>query len=34
MPDPEIKPMYPESPALAGGCFTAEQPGKREEREN
>ena len=27
IPDPEIKPTYPESPALAGGCFTAEQLG-------
>ena len=32
IPDPEIKPTYPESPALAGGCFTVEQPGKPEER--
>ena len=28
LPDPEIKPVSPGSPALAGGFFTAEPPGK------
>ena len=28
LPDPRIKPMSPESPALAGGIFTTEPPGK------
>jgi len=28
LPDPGIKPMAPEFPALAGGFFTTEPPGK------
>ena len=28
LPDPGIEPMSPVSPALAGGCFTTEPPGK------
>ena len=28
LPDPGIKPMAPEFPALAGGLFTNEPPGK------
>ena len=28
LPDPEIKPMSPASPALGGGFFTTEPPGK------
>ena len=28
LPNPGIKPMSPVSPALAGGCFTTEPPGK------
>ena len=28
LPDPGIKPMSPESPALASGFFTIEPPGK------
>ena len=28
LPDPGIEPMSPASPALAGGFFTTEQPGK------
>ena len=28
LPDPEIKPMSPASPVLAGGFFTTELPGK------
>ena len=28
LPDPGIKPMSPVSPALAGGFFTTEPPGK------
>ena len=28
LPDPGIKPMFPESPALAGGFFTTAPPGK------
>ena len=28
LPDPGIKPMSPASPALAGGFFTTEPPGK------
>ena len=28
LPDPGIKPASPVSPALAGGFFTAEPPGK------
>ena len=28
LPDPRIEPMSPESPALAGGVFTNEAPGK------
>ena len=28
LPNPEIKPTYLESPALAGGFFTTEHPGK------
>ena len=28
LPDPGIKPVSPESPALAGGFFTIELPGK------
>ena len=28
LPDPGIKPMCPVSPALAGGFFTIEPPGK------
>ena len=28
LPDPGIKPMSPASPALAGGFFTTETPGK------
>ena len=29
-PDPEIRPLCPESPALAGKFFTTEPPGKPE----
>ena len=28
LPDPGIKPASPETPALAGGFFTTELPGK------
>ena len=28
LPDPGIKPMFPVSPALAGGFFTTEPPGE------
>ena len=28
LPNPGIKPMFPASPALAGGFFTTEPPGK------
>ena len=28
LPDPGLKPMCPVSPALAGGCFITEPPGK------
>ena len=33
LPDPEIKPMFPVSPALAGGFFTTE-PSEKLERVN
>ena len=32
LPQPGIKPTFPASPALAGGFFTAEPPGKRTSR--
>ena len=28
LPDPGVKPLFPASPALAGGFFTTEPPGK------
>ena len=28
LPDPEIEPTFPASPALVGGFFTTELPGK------
>jgi len=28
IPDPRIKPTSPEAPALAGGFFTTDPPGK------
>ena len=30
LPDPGIKPVYPTSPALAGGFFTSEPPRQAE----
>ena len=30
LPDPGIKPLFPVGPALAGGFFTTESPGKPE----
>ena len=34
LPDPGIKPAAPASPALVGGLFTTEQPGKHRDFSN